>query len=173
MTPDAVQQMIAEAMQAQQDGNSQDDLTKALIGKFDSLPEDTKKAILNEIGLPAEGLSSKQQELNTKKFDVAANQAGPSDEELAQQDASREQAAEAVAESNAEKAESASEEPENAPEQDVEPLDNLTPELDEDDKMLIAALQERGFTNEQIGQAIAMLKDGATPEDVLNTLIGA
>ena len=74
------------------------------------------------------------------------------------------------------------EQPENTPadmtedmqegESEVEPLDNLTPELDEDDQMLIKALQERGYTTEQIATAIAMLKDGATDEEVLSALLG-
>lgn len=53
-----------------------------------------------------------------------------------------------------------------------EPMDNLTPELDEDDQMLIMALQERGYTTEQIATAIAMLKDGASDEEVLAALMG-
>lgn len=192
VTPEMVQQMVAEGIQQAMAEKGQDDITKALLGKFDTLPEDSKKAILEQLGIPSNELSPKQQELNIKKVDVAGNQAGPSDVELDQQDATREQSAlQAIekkekAPDSESKTETKSEMPENAPEQQPEqqmqgemsmeqpqqpePLDNLTPELDEDDKILIAALQERGFSNEQIGMAIAMLKDGASPEEVLTAL---
>lgn len=180
VTPEMVQEMVQQGIEQAMQQQGQDDITKQLLSKFDSLPEDSKKALLEQIGLPSNATSPKQEELNIKKVDVAGKQAGPSDVELEQQDASRDQAAEQAAQNAEAKAKSASGDTENASEdatetptdEEVEPLDNLTPELDEEDKMLIAALQERGFTNEQIGQAIAMLKDGAEPEDVLTALVG-
>lgn len=183
VTPEMVQQMVQQGIEEAMAANNQDDAMKTLLGKFDSLPEDTKKAVLEAMDLPANEPSPKQQEINTKKVDVAGKQAGPSDVELEQQDASREQAAEQAAEAAAESesADTGDEETPGAPEEvapveevqpeeEVEPLDNLTPDLDEDDKMLIAALQERGFTSEQIGLAVAMLKDGADAEEVLMAL---
>ena len=178
VTPEMVQQIVMQMLEEQKASDGQDDITKQLLSKFDSLPEDSKKAVLTQLGLPADLPSPKQQEIDTKKFDVAATQAGPTDVELDRQEASEErQAAEAdknreVAKESKSSAKSAKKELETTPEEDdeLEPLDNLTPELDEDDKILIAALQERGFTNEQIGLAIAMLKDGAEIEEVLAAL---
>lgn len=143
VTPEMVQSMIAEMVGPMLDEmaneKGQDEMTKALIGKFADLPEEAKQALLEQFGLPG-GQSPKDQETNIKKFDVAQKAAGPSDEEL---------------DSNVE---------------EPEPLDNLTPELDKDDRMLMDALEERGFSEEQIANAVAMLKDGAELEDILPML---
>lgn len=176
VTPEMVQEMVQAGIQEAMQQQGQDELQKTLLAKFNDLPEESKNALLEQLGLPG-GVSPKQQELNIKKVDTAGKQAGPSDVELDQQDASREQAAEQAA-MNAAESETSGTEDAESPEEDqsaneeVEPLDNLTPELDEDDQMLIKALQERGYTTEQIATAIAMLKDGATDEEVLSALLG-
>ena len=193
VTPEMVQEMVQAGIQEAMQQQGQDELQKTLLAKFDSLPEESKNALLEQLGLPG-GVSPKQEELNIKKVDVASKQAGPSDVELEQQDASRtDSMKQAVLNSagtgtsgteapEAEDSQEPGEQPENTPadmtedmqegESEVEPLDNLTPELDEDDQMLIKALQERGYTTEQIATAIAMLKDGATDEEVLSALLG-
>lgn len=156
VTPEMVQQMISEMvgpmLDEMQQEKGQDDMMKALIGKFSDLPEESKAAILEQFGLPS-GQSPKAKELGIKEFDVAQKAAGPSDVELEQQDLSREASVQPV--------------------EEVEPLDNLTPELDEDDQMLMQALEERGFSEEQIAEAVAMLKDGAELEEILPMLTGA
>lgn len=160
VTPEMVQNMIAEMVGPMLDEmaneKGQDEMTKALIGKFDSLPEESKQALLEQFGLPG-GQSPKQEETNIKKFDVAQKAAGPSDVELEQQDLSRQ---------------SAEEVPEEGSVEEVEPLDNLTPELDEDDQILMDALEERGFSEDQIANAVAMLKDGAELDEILAMLQG-
>lgn len=159
VTPEMVQKMIAEMvgpmLDEMQSENSQDDMMKALIGKFSDLPDESKNAILEQFGLPG-GVSPKSKELGIKEFDVAQKAAGPSDVELDQ----------------AEAAQAAAQVPEEGNVEEVEPLDNLTPELDEDDQMLMMALEERGFSEDQIANAVAMLKDGAELSEILPMLTG-
>lgn len=179
VTPEMVQEMVQMGIQEAMQQQGQDDIQKTLLAKFNDLPEESKNALLEQLGLPG-GVSPKQEELNIKKVDVAGKQAGPSDVELEQQEAARANTMkQAVLNSSQSEVSDtgAPESPEEVSElepgvEEVEPLDNLTPELDEDDQMLIRALQERGYTTEQIAQAIAMLKDGATDEEVLNALLG-
>lgn len=224
VTPEMVQQMVQEGIDAAMGDKGENDLQKQLLAKFEQMPEDTKKALLEQFGLPANLPSPKAIEQNTNKFTAAATQAGPPDVELQQQDAQAQQSADLTREKqtadnenakaalSAKSAEtsgkpapkaaapspapapepSAAAEPAPQPAQppapdlsqlpdatkpqendtlsDVEPLDNLTPDLDEDDKMLISALQDRGFTNEQIGEAIAMMKDSADIPEILAAL---
>lgn len=253
MTPDMVQQMVEQGIK-QNAMTPEQELTKALIGKFDSLPPDTKKALIEELGLPADEPAPATTKTAVDKFTAAANQVAtpPSPEEQqaqADQAAAQQQQAEAdrTQKGELESAKlAASQQPtdgsgtqtppaqeetpqepetpqedagepqpeqpqpgeeqgpqepqidpadvppegvlvpadgqqgdvpdaedeniEDFPPETVEPLDNLTPDLDEDDKMLIAALQQRGFTNEQIGEAVAMMKDGHDIQDILEAL---
>lgn len=176
VTPEMVQEMVQMGIQEAMQQQGQDDIQKTLLAKFNDLPEESKNALLEQLGLPG-GTSPKQQELNIKKVDVAGKQAGPSDVELEQQDAAQDLQAEQAAMGAVPEETSGTEDVETpeetaAPTEEVEPLDNLTPELDEDDQMLIKALQERGYTTDQIATAIAMLKDGATDEEVLSALLG-
>lgn len=152
VTMEAVQQMIAEMVGPMLDevaeGQGQDEMTKALLSKFDSLPEESKQALLEQLGLPT-GKSPKQEETDIKKFSAAEKAAGPSDVELDSQ---------------------VQEVPEEGNVEEVEPLDNLTPEINEDDRMLMDELEARGFNEEQIANAVAMLKDGAELEEILPML---
>lgn len=152
VTPEMVQQMVQQGIEEAMATKDENEIQKQLLAKFAELPEESKNALLEQFGLPG-GLSPKQQELNIKKIDVAGNQAGPSDVELDTQEKAM-----SMKEESTEKPEAA--EPEEGD------------QLDEEDQVLIKALQERGYDESQINEAVSMLKAGSTPEEVLNALIG-
>ncbi len=162
MTPEMVMQMIQQALQESQAPNMKLEAMKAIGLKFSDLPEDAKQQVLADFGITSQMPSPKQEELNMNKFNIAATQAGPSDVELED----RNEPGEKPEGSKADTKEDASEgEP-------IEPMDNLLPEFDEDDIVLIRELKKRGYSDTQIGQAVAMMKDGASNDEVLQALNG-
>jgi hypothetical protein len=160
VTPEMVQQMVMEAVQQAVEPTKQEEMYKALISKFDSLPEDTKHQLLEQLGLPSEEVSPKGEETNIKKFDVAAKQAGPSDVELDSQ---------AEAQMNAEQ--STDQPTEEQPLEQSGQAQSGPTELDEQDMMLVEELKKRGFSDEQIATAIEMLKQDVPIEEILKVLM--
>lgn len=156
--------------------------------KFTDLPEDSKHELLQQIGLPSNEVTPVQQSLNTDKAQVittAQNNHAGQIQTNANAQAQQEQAAAshevaqagvaAKAQPEAAKGKGkkpAKKAPTIQPQQPQGQSAEVAPGLNQHDIMLSEELKKRGFGAQQIGQALALLKTGATPQDILSRIQG-
>lgn len=155
LQPEQVQEMIDQAIIASKEAEDQNDpkrnpviqMMDALKIKFTDLPEDSQHQVLDELGLSSEENTPTARELNIKGASTAANI-------------------------------HSSMQPQMQPDQEGQMEDQQeggqeeAPGLDETDQILLVELQKRGYSDEQIGQVIAMMKHGVPNEDIIKTLEG-
>jgi hypothetical protein len=99
MTPEMVQQMVMEMIEAKEAEKPEVDpkleYIKALGIKFEHLPESARQYALEALDIPSDGDPTQpNQKLGIEKFNVAQNAAGRPDEDLEFEEAKMQQAQE-------------------------------------------------------------------------------
>jgi hypothetical protein len=197
--PQAVQQLMQQLAPPdpnQQQEQPQEDQEHPLIKlmtslniKFTDLPEDSKHTLLETLGFPSEELSPTQQGLNTDQAKVdsahakamadTAMQHHQMENQNAQADLERQHQASQTEATNQAKAAQAGAKPtgKGKPQPKAAPAASggdsaQAPNLNQHDIMLVNELLKRGYGQQQIGQALALVKVGTPVEDILSHLNG-
>jgi len=163
--PQAIQQMVMQtvdqAMQAQAakdpKNNPTIQLMDALKIKFTDLPEDTQHQVLEQVGMPSNQPTTTAQELEIKRQDSGAR-AMQTSHSMAHADMS---AMQPEVPNEPQVSETTQENTNEAPEQ-----------LTQEDQQLIQMLQQRGYTDQQVAQAVQMMKSGADNSSIIAALHG-
>ena len=191
-----VQQMVQQAMQQQQAQDiSEHPLIKlmtALQIKFGDLPEDSKQELLKLVGIPSNMASPAQQQINLKqqqqntdtvlKADKQAhdttlavqqqahNQA--QDRFSAQQNAQNQVMQGQQQQQQTEAAETPQQEAQESPQQQMQEVQQDVGDhpLDPQEQQIAEQLIRRGFSDQDVEQAIVMLRQGSTAQQVIATL---
>lgn len=151
MVIETVQQVMAEKEAQDPKNNPTVQLMDALKIKFTDLPEDAQHQVLEQVGFSSQMPTTTAQELDIKRADLKLKAvSGAHSMDMAEQSQMAN-----VAQAN--------EEPE-ASEQSVEA------ELEPDDEILISELTKRGYNENQVAQAISMMKQGLPNDQVIQAL---
>lgn len=141
-------------------------LMTSLNIKFTDLPEDSKQEVLQIIGIPTQELSPTQQNLNMSAIGqqhaiVSADSADQQAQAQMDQSNAQQQAQTATTKPGSK--------PSSRPTPPKQPSDNITPE----DRQFIGQLQQMGLSDQQIGQALAMLHHGMPVGQIMKAIQGA
>ena len=152
MQPEEVMQMIQQAIDESKKGDPAENpmikLMDALKIKFSDLPEDSQHKVLDEIGL-----DSQENTPTSRKLNIEAAKVGV-------------QADDQYLKSEAQDANLMQPDQENMPEDAQEPQE----EFNATDGMIIEELQKRGYSEDQIAQALVLIKNGASNQEILQAL---
>lgn len=157
ITPEQVQQMIQESLgQVMEELKSTQkpqeppelQMIKALGVKFDKLPEETRNTILEQLGLPSDGDDPIAFDQSMQAFNALG-----------------------TAESQQQQAETAQLQAQQQTQgQEQAPTDDPNRPLDESESQIAMELMNRGFNEDDVEQAIVMLRQGMQAEQIMAIL---
>ncbi|MEI7632134.1 MAG: hypothetical protein WCJ60_02325 [bacterium] len=181
MQPNATQQADIQAKAPVADNtHPAQKIMESLNIKFTDLPEDSKQELLQMIGIPTTQMTPQgndqaiaSQNAHLQAIDMAHQHvnAGVAQSQAQQAQDQSAQLAQQQVNTDAETPQDKQSEPqgEPAPAQDQSlPSDNLTPE----DHQLITDLQQAGYNDQQIGQALALQHHGYSEQQIIQMLGG-
>jgi hypothetical protein len=174
MAPEQIQQLVMETVQAalqeekakKPEIDPQMELIKALGIKFDQIPEGARQQILDSLGFNTGEMTPVEQKQALEQL-TALNQADDHERapELAQQD--RDFQAQQADKQSAQQAQT-SQSQETAPAQPEQPQGDTYQSPEEE--QLVEALLQRGFSEDDVEQAVMMTRQGMPLEEVIGVL---
>jgi hypothetical protein len=171
MMQQVAQQVVEQAMQAK---DQQKPLYESLQIKFADLPEDAKVQVLAQIGIQTNELSPQQQTIDQNATKTAlevqktAHQHVMDAHNAVQGAQQHQQDQQFQAEQAAQQPQKPSSQP-SSPDTQAAPLDAA---LSDQEQQIAAALMHRGFNEQDVEQAIVMLRQGVPPQQI-DQVLGA
>ena len=169
--PQMIMQMVQEAVKQIEAQKPQDD---PLLKIFKDMPEDAKQAFLAKYQLPTNTPSPRERELDIKAHDsvAKADQAFDSHEQtvnqsnIQNQQAEKSQAMQHEEKMSANTSQSVDKPAPTEQPQEDDGMQGLKPE----EQQLVEALLQRGFSEQDVEQAMVMIRQGIDPQQVIQTL---